>query len=58
MSIQSAKISFLLYAMLVITLGLIAGVIGYLSHSTTTEEALRTDKNVMPLDGPWKFSWG
>ena len=58
MSIQSAKISFLLYAMLVITLGLIAGVIGYLSHSTTTEEALRTDKNVMPLDGPWKFIAG
>ena len=58
MSIQSAKISFLLYAMLVITLGLIAGVVGYLSHSTTTEEALRTDKNVMPLDGPWKFIAG
>ena len=58
MSIQSAKSSFLLYAMLVITLGLIAGVIGYLSHSTTTEEALRTDKNVMPLDGPWKFIAG
>jgi len=58
MSIQSAKSSFLLYAMLVITLGLIAGVIGYLSHSTTTEEALRTDKNVMPLDGPWKFATG
>jgi len=58
MSIQNAKSSFLLYAMLVITLGLIAGVIGYLSHSTTTEEALRTDKNVMPLDGPWKFIAG
>jgi len=58
MSIQNAKSSFLLYAMLVITLGLIASVIGYLSHSTTTEEALRTDKNVMPLDGPWKFIAG
>ena len=58
MSIQSAKISFLLYAMLVITLGLVGGVIVYLSHSTTTEEALRTDKNVMPLDGPWKFIAG
>ncbi|HEX3101681.1 MAG TPA: hypothetical protein VHQ01_07815, partial [Pyrinomonadaceae bacterium] len=30
----------------------------YLSHSTTTEEALRTDKNIMPLDGPWKFIAG
>jgi len=58
MSIQSAKISFLLHAMLVITLGLVGGVIVYLSHSTTTEEALRTDKNVMPLDGPWKFIAG
>src|SRR6185369_7106437 len=37
---------------------LIAGVIMYLSHSTTTEEALRADKNILRLTGPWKFITG
>jgi len=55
---QSAKISFLLYAMLLITLVLVAGVIMYLSHATTTEETLRSDKNIIPLNGPWKFVEG
>lgn len=30
----------------------------YLSHSATTEEILRTDKNIIPLNGPWKFIVG
>ena len=58
MSIQNAKISFLLYAMSLITLVLVAGVIMYLSHSTTTEETMRADKNIIPLTGPWKFITG
>jgi hypothetical protein len=55
---QSAKISFLPYVMLLITLVLVAGVTIYLSHSTTTEQALRAEKNIMPLNGPWKFATG
>lgn len=58
MSIQNAKISFLPYAMLFVTLVLVACVILYLSHSTTTEETLRADKNIIPLTGPWKFVAG
>jgi len=58
MSTQNAKISFLLYAMSLITLVLVTGVIMYLSHSTTTEETLRTDKNIIRLTGPWKFITG
>ena len=58
MSIQNGKISFLLYAMLLITLALVAGVIVYLSHSTITEETLRADKNIIPLTGPWRFVTG
>lgn len=59
MSIQlNAKISFILYVMVVITLFLVAGVIMYFSHSLTTEEGLRNDKNIIPLNGPWKFKVG
>jgi len=59
MSIQSnAKKSFILYVMLFITLFLVAGVIIYLSHSATTEEALRNDKSLITLNGPWKFTVG
>lgn len=46
------------YVMMFFTLVLVAGVIIYLSHSVTTEEALRADRNIMPLDGPWKFATG
>jgi len=57
MSIQSnAKKSFILYVMLFITLFSVAAVIIYLSHSSTTEETLRTDKNLITLNGPWKFT--
>ena len=53
MSIQSnAKKSFILYVMLFITLFSVAAVIIYLSHSSTTEETLRTDKNLITLNGP------
>jgi hypothetical protein len=52
------KNSFTLYVMLIITLFLVAGVIIYLSHSATTEETLRTDKNITTLNGPWKFIVG
>ncbi len=55
---QNAKISFILYVMIFITLFLVAGVILYLSHSSTTEETLRTDKNIITLNGPWKFIVG
>jgi len=55
---QSAKNSFLLYVMLFITLSLVAGVIIYLSWFDTTEETLRTDKNITTLNGPWKFIVG
>jgi len=59
MSIQSnAKKSFILYVMLFITLFLVAGVIMYLSHFTTTEEKLSSDKNIITLNGPWKFIVG
>jgi len=30
----------------------------YLSHFTTTEEKLRADKNLIRLNGPWKFITG
>jgi len=55
---QNSKISFLPYVMLLITLVLVAGVTIYLSHSATTEEALRADKNIIPLNGPWRFITG
>ena len=55
---QNAKNSFTLYVMLFITLFLVAGVIMYLSHFATTEETLRTDKNITTLNGPWKFIVG
>lgn len=55
---QDAKISFALYVMLFITLVLVAGVIACLSHSTTSEDALRADRNIMALNGPWKFVAG
>jgi hypothetical protein len=44
--------------MLFITLLLVAGTIMYLSHFTTTEEKLSADKNLLPLNGPWKFITG
>ena len=56
---QNAKISFTLYVMIFITLFLVAGVIIYISHSTTTtEETLGTGKNIITLNGPWKFIAG
>ena len=30
----------------------------YLSHSSTTEETLASDKNLITLNGPWKFIAG
>lgn len=41
--------------MLFITLLLVAGTFIYLSYSSTTEETLRSDKNLITLNGPWKF---
>src|SRR5215813_14419362 len=55
---QSSKISFIPYLMLFVTLLLVAGVIDYLSRSTTTEEALRAEKNLVLLNGPWRFAAG
>ena len=55
---QSSKISPVPYVMLFVTLVLIAGVVVYLAHSSTTEEALRADKSIIPLNGPWKFVAG
>jgi hypothetical protein len=55
---QNAKNYFTLYVMLFITLLLVAGTIMYLSHFTTTEEKLSADKNLIPLNGPWKFITG
>ncbi len=55
---QNTKNSFLLYVMLFITLFLVAGVIMYLSYFATTEETLRADKNIITLNGPWKFMVG
>jgi len=55
---QNAKNSFTLYVMILITLFLVAGVIMYLSYFVTTEETLRTDKNITTLNGPWKFIVG
>jgi hypothetical protein len=55
---QNAKNSFTLYVMLFITVCLVAGVVIYLSHSSTTEETLRSDKNIITLNGPWKFTVG
>jgi hypothetical protein len=55
---QNAKNSFTLYVMLLTTLLLVAGVIKYLSYFATTEEILRTDKNITTLNGPWKFIVG
>lgn len=47
-----------LYVMMFITLLLVAGTAMYLSHSSTTEETLRADKNIITLNGPWKFIVG
>lgn len=44
--------------MLFITVLLVAGTTLYLSHFTITEEALHADKNIVPLNGPWKFAVG
>jgi hypothetical protein len=52
---QNAKNSFIPYVMLFITLFLVAGVTKYISYFATTEEVLRTDKNITTLNGPWKF---
>lgn len=55
---QNAKKTVTLYVMLFITLLLVAGTTTYLSHFTTTEENLRANKNLIPLNGPWKFITG
>jgi len=44
--------------MLFITVLLVAGTFIYLSYSSTTEEALRSDKQLITLNGPWKFITG
>ncbi len=44
--------------MLFITLLLVAGTFIYLSYSSTTEETLRSDKQLTTLNGPWKFKAG
>lgn len=44
--------------MLFITVLLVAGTTLYLSHFTIAEEALHADKNIVPLNGPWKFAVG
>src|SRR6478735_5711209 len=46
------------YLMLFITLLLVAVTFMYLSYSSTTEEALRSDKHLTTLNGPWKFIAG
>ena len=48
----------LCYLMLFITLVLVAATFAYLSYSSTTEEILRSDKNLTTLTGPWKFTTG
>ncbi|AEV97250.1 glycoside hydrolase [Niastella koreensis] len=48
----------LCYVMLIITLLLVAGTFIYLSLFSTTEEALRSDKQLTTLNGPWKFIAG
>lgn len=48
----------LCYLMLFITLLLIAGTFIFIAHSSTTEEILRSDKNLILLNGPWKFMAG
>jgi hypothetical protein len=55
---QHKKKSFIIYLVLLINLLLVAGVIIYLSHFTTTEKKLRADKNIITLNGPWKFKTG
>jgi hypothetical protein len=48
----------LCYVMLFTTLLLVAGTFMYLSYSSTTEETLRSDKQLTTLNGPWKFIAG
>jgi hypothetical protein len=48
----------LCYGMLFITFVLVAGTFVYFSYSSTTQEALRSDKNLVTLNGPWKFTEG
>jgi hypothetical protein len=48
----------LCYVMLIITLLLVAGTFIYLSWFSTTEDALRSDKHLTILNGPWKFIAG
>jgi hypothetical protein len=55
---QNVKSAFVIYLMMFISLLLAAGVIIYLSHSVTTEQALLSDKNIITLNGPWKFAIG
>src|SRR6185436_11886788 len=55
---QKAKIPFILYVILFITMLLIGGTIIYLSYFTTTEQKLSADKNIITLNGPWKFMAG
>lgn len=55
---QKSKIPFILYVMILITLFLVAGVIMYFSLSTTARKTLGTGKNIITLNGPWKFIVG
>jgi hypothetical protein len=55
---QNSKISFILYVMIFITLSLVAGVIIYFSYSATTGETWSAEKNIITLNGPWRFIIG
>ncbi len=44
--------------MLFITFLLVAGTFVYFSYSPTTEEGFRSDKDLIALNGPWKFIEG
>jgi hypothetical protein len=58
MNRQRKHKSFIIYLMIMINLLLVVGLIIYLSHFTTTEEKLRADKNIIAINGPWKFRIG
>jgi len=48
----------LCHSMLTITVISIVGTFMFLSYSSTTEGLLRADKNLVTLNGPWKFTTG
>lgn len=58
MHLQTNKKLLLCYWMLFITFLLVAGTFIYFSYSPTTEAGLRSDKNIIVLNGPWKFIEG